>query len=117
MGRLDDFNNSIGMLTHLKLHKTHFTWLLYVSATGLTVRLSNPGTGETLHVVQTGPETHPVSCPMCIGYFLAVKRLEPGADDLTSSTPGLRIIWNYTPASPMCLHTHVMRRPLPLLRL
>ena len=34
----------------------------------------NPGGGEFLCTIQTGPVTHPACCTMGIGFFLGVKR-------------------------------------------
>jgi hypothetical protein len=50
-------------------------------ATGWTVHGSNPGSGEILRAVQTGPETYPPSpCTTGTRSFQGVKRPERGAD-------------------------------------
>jgi len=51
-----------------------------VIATVWTVRGSNPGVGEIFLIVQTGPETHPVSCKMRTEPLPGVKRPRRGAD-------------------------------------
>ena len=58
--------------------------------------------------------TQPAIQPRTIitGYFPGVKRPEHGVDH-PSPSAGLQFVWRCTSTSPLCLHRHVMLRPLP----
>ena len=58
--------------------------------------------------IQTGPETNVASCTMGTAFFRVKNRPERGADHPVCSSTGLRIGWNYTSATPLYLHRHVM---------
>jgi hypothetical protein len=63
-----------------------------------------------------GPDAHPASCTMGNGSFPGAQRPKRDADHPPPSSVRLRIGCSYTSPSPLCLHNHVMGRPLPLLQ-
>ena len=56
------------------------------------------------------------SCLILHAMDLGVKGLERDAE-YPPHSDGLLIVGRYTSASPLCLHRHVMGRPLPFVRL
>jgi hypothetical protein len=75
---------------------------------GLEVRGSHPGAGEIFSAVQTSPEASKPPVKWEPGLSPGIKRAENCADYAPLSSAGLRMRWNYTSASPLCLHRHVM---------
>jgi len=57
--------------------------------------------------IQNVPKAHTVSCAMCTGSLLGIKGQAHDADN-PSSRARLQSGWSATPASPMCLHGHVV---------
>ena len=57
--------------------------------------------------VQTGLKAYSASCTMGTGSFPGAKWLGRGTDHPTPSA-GLRMGWNYTSASQLCLLRHIM---------
>jgi hypothetical protein len=60
-------------------------------ASDWTVRGSNSGMCEVFREIQTGHETHPLSCRMDTGSFQGVKQQAHGADQPSSYSAELRI--------------------------
>lgn len=70
--------------------------------------------GSKISVPFSAPKTHTVSCAVGAGSFPGIKG-QPHDTDHPSSRARLQSGWSATPASPMCLHGHVVGWPLPSL--
>jgi len=87
----------------------------------IATRYGTEESGDRIHTTANffvasvlGPEAQPASCTNgtgSAGIQLPKRRADHPLPPPFSA--GLRLGWNYTSASPLCLHRHVMRRPLP----